>query len=173
MRTSAALLGLLCLVLTACGRGEQQIALPREPGSNATGYYCKMMLKEHHGPKGQILLKGWSEPLWFSSARDALTYVEQDLASEREVAGFWVNDMAQGTWETPAPGSWIDARSAWYVVGSEKAAAMGGNEAVPFKERVAADAFAEDHGGRVVTYDTARREIAEAPAPGAADGGGR
>jgi copper chaperone NosL len=65
--------------------------------------------------------------------RDALIYVDQDLPSENEIAGFWVNDMAQGTWERPAPGSWIEADKAWHVVGSSKTAAMGGGESVPFR----------------------------------------
>ena len=105
----AAISAILCLALAACGRGEEQLALPREPGPDAIGHICGMTLKEHQGPKGQVLPKGAQEPLWFSTVRDALTYVEQDIVSEREIAGFWVNDMALGTWEHPASGSWIDA----------------------------------------------------------------
>jgi copper chaperone NosL len=173
MRLAVGLVALVCAVLAACSGGEQQTAaVPREPGSEATGYYCGMTLKEHQGPKGQILLKTTDAPLWFSSVRDAMTYVEQDLTSERDLAGFWVNDMAQGAWEAPAPGSWIDARTAWYVVGSKKTAAMGGSEAVPFKERTAAEAFARDYNGHVSDYLAARREVADAPAASADGGGG-
>lgn len=172
MKLRAFAVVLACAALTACNTSEEQIASPREPDSHAVGYYCRMTLKEHTGPKGQILPKGSKDPLWFSSVRDALTYVEQDIVSDREFAGFWVNDMAQGTWEKPAPGSWIDARTAWYVVGSSKISAMGGNEAVPFKLRDAADAFAKDNGGHVTDYRAARREIAETPVSGMTSGGG-
>jgi copper chaperone NosL len=172
MRLKIAFALLTCLVFTACGKSEEQIASPREPDSNAVGYYCRMTLKEHQGPKGQILPKGWKDPLWFSSVRDALTYVEQDVVSDREISGFWVNDMAQGTWAAPAPGSWIDARTAWYVIGSTKMSSMGGNEAVPFKAREAAEAFAKDNGGHVSDYSAARREIAETPVSATTDGGG-
>ena len=55
---------------------------------HAIGYYCHMTLKEHVGPKGQILLNGSTVPLWFTSVRDALTYAQQDL-NESELAGFW------------------------------------------------------------------------------------
>jgi copper chaperone NosL len=147
------------LGLAACGRQETIVAVPREPGPNAAGYFCQMTLSEHKGPKGQILPKGWTEPLWFSSVRDALTYVEQEIVSDREIAGFWVNDMAQGTWEKPAPGSWIEAASALYVIGSSKASGMGGSEAVPFKDRSAAEAFAKVHGGEVAGYADARRAL--------------
>ncbi len=156
------------LVLLAACRGEpEEIAMPREPGPGAVGHYCRMMLSEHKGPKGQILPKGWTEPVWFSSVRDALTYVEQDIVSDREIAGFWVNDMAQGTWEHPAPGSWIDARKALFVIGSSKASGMGAAEAVPFKERTAAEGFARQYGGHIAEYLEARRAILAEPAAGA------
>jgi copper chaperone NosL len=153
---------LLALALAACGGEPEKIAMPLEPGPGAVGHYCRMTLAEHTGPKGQILPKGWDEPVWFSSVRDALTYVEQDIVSERELAGFWVNDMAQGTWEKPAPGSWIDARAALFVVGSSKTSGMGGGEAVPFRERGPAEAFADANGGQVVDYAQARRAMAVA-----------
>jgi copper chaperone NosL len=164
-------------LLAGCGQGEVVIATPREPGADAVGYYCRMTLAEHKGPKGQILLKGWAEPLWFSSVRDALTYVEADLVSEREMSGFWVNDMSkgswtQGSWDHPAPGSWIDARSAWFVVGSQLTSSMGGGEAVPFKDRTAAETFVSLHGGRVADYRGALSETAEAPMAGPRTGGG-
>jgi copper chaperone NosL len=158
----------LLLALAACGETTVAVApQPREPDANSIGFYCRMTLGEHTGPKGQILLKGWVDPFWFSSVRDALTYVAQDLVSEREMAGIWVNDMAQGTWEKPAPGSWIDARAAWYVVGSRRTAAMGGAEAVPFRERSAADDFMARHGGQIADYASALRYVAEPAESGA------
>ena len=159
MKRIASFCFLLYLGLAACGREETIVAVPREPGPDAVGYFCRMTLAEHAGPKGQILPKGWEEPLWFSSVRDALTYVEQEIVSDREIAGFWVNDMAQGTWEEPALGSWIEAASALYVIGSSKASGMGGSEAVPFKDRSAAEAFAKVHGGEVAGYVEARRAL--------------
>jgi len=147
----------MCVALAGCKGDTETAASPREPEPGNLGFYCRMALSEHQGPKGQILLKGVKDPFWFSSVRDALTYVSQDIVSEREMAGFWVNDMGQGTWEKPAPGSWIDARTAWFVVGSKMSSGMGGGEAVPFKEKSAAAAFAHDHGGRVTDYAEARQ----------------
>ena len=128
-----AILGLLLLI---AGCGENSVAVdphPREPNSHAIGHYCRMTLTEHVGPKGQILLEGWSEPLWFTSVHDAFTYIAQDLGNEAEMAGFWVNDMGQGSWEKPAPGSWIEAKSAFYVVESKKSASMGEARPCPSK----------------------------------------
>ena len=158
-----AILGLLVFV-TGCGESTVAVApQPREPNSHAIGHYCRMTLTEHVGPKGQLLLKGQSEPLWFTSVHDAFVYVAQDLVNETEMAGFWVNDMGQGTWEKPAPGSWIEAKGAFYVVESQKSAAMGGREAVPFKERARAQAFTKEYGGRIVYYREALALMPEAP----------
>jgi copper chaperone NosL len=153
------------LLLSACGNEQQQAALPREPDANAIGFFCRMGLAEHTGPKGQILPKGWTVPLWFSSVRDALTYAETEVFSEREMAGFWVNDMGQGTWQKPAPGAWVAAQAAWYVVESRMASGMGGSEAVPFKDKSAAEAFAKAQGGRVVDYAVAKRSMASGEPP--------
>jgi len=166
-----AILGLL-MVIAGCGDSGVAVApQPREPDSHAIGHYCRMTLTEHVGPKGQILLKERPEPLWFSSVHDAFVYVAQDLVNEHEMAGFWVNDMGQGSWEKPAPGSWIEAHEAFYVVGSRKSAAMGGNEAVPFKDRAQAQAFIEEFGGRIVDYREALALMPEAPSGIANDGG--
>ncbi len=153
----------LALLGAGCGEETASIPVPKEPGPGAMGYFCRMTLAEHQGPKGQILPKGWSEPLWFSSVRDALTYVGQDIISERELAAFWVNDMEQGSWEKPALGSWIDAQSAWYVIDSKKSSGMGGSEAVPFRRREAAQGFAAQFGGRVLGYAEARDAINTPP----------
>jgi copper chaperone NosL len=146
-------------MLCGCGSAEQQVAKPREPDANSVGFFCRMGLTEHVGPKAQILPKGWKDPLWFSSVRDALTYAETEVVSEREMAGFWVNDMEQGTWEKPAPGAWVAAQEAWYVIESRMASGMGGGEAVPFKDKRRAQVFANENGGQIVDYEEAKRSI--------------
>jgi copper chaperone NosL len=162
--TRLSALPLLCvalLLLTACGKGQQgALPAPQEPTSRAVGYYCNMVVTEHVGPKGQIFLKGKTDPVWFSSVRDTFTYIDEEVANEDELAAVWVNDMAAGSWEHPAPGNWVEARKAWYVVGSDMAAAMGGAEAVPFADRAKAEAFAGAHGGHIDDFPTARNELA-------------
>ena len=117
-----------------------------------------MNLAEHKGPKGQVLLKSGKDPLWFSSVRDALTYAQSEVVSEKEMAGFWVNDMAQGTWEKPAPGAWIEAKAAF--TSSEAIKARHGRHrgsAVPGAH--AAEAFAKENGGTVADYASALRSV--------------
>ena len=158
MTTRAALAVLLVLLHAACGKVATIAAKPQEPGPDAIGFYCRMTLAEHQGPKGQVLLKGWKDPLWFSSVRDALTYAQGEVVSDNEIAG---KDLAQGRRENPAPGSWIEAKAAHYVVGSTKSSGMGGVETVPFRNRDAAEAFAKQYGGSVTDYASALRSVAK------------
>lgn len=165
MTVKVLLMAIAVSLLGACGAQDEQVARPREPDAQSVGFFCRMGLAEHAGPKGQILPKGWSDPLWFSSVRDALSYAEMEVVSEREMAGFWVSDMAQGTWDKPAAGSWIAAQEAWYAVDSRRASGMGGSEAVPFSDKRAAEAFVKSNGGRVVDYAAAKRSVANGSLP--------
>ncbi|KAB2943161.1 MAG: nitrous oxide reductase accessory protein NosL [Hyphomicrobium sp.] len=171
MKRIAAVALSLALAVAGCDNGTGGVAAaPTEPDSHSAGYYCGMSLAEHAGPKGQLLLKGAVARFWFTSVRDALTYVGQDLVSEGEIDGFWVNDMGMGTWERPAAGSWIAADGALYVIGSNKTATMGGLEIVPFKERAKAEAFIHEFGGRIIDYAAVREEVVAAQTGAENDG---
>jgi len=156
------------LVLSACGEPEHEAAAPA-PGEltrEAIGYYCNMLVVDHHGPKGQVFIRGRDEPIWFTSVRDTITFTL--LPEEpKNIAAIYVNDMGRASWERPEPGTWIDARQALYVVGSDKMGGMGAPEAVPFADHAAAEAFASRHGGQVVPFDRVPRDyvLAVAPAP--------
>ena len=50
--------------------------------------------------------------------------------------------------------AWVEAEDAWYVVGSD-ARTPTGETVVSFADQEAADAFADDHGGEVVTWEAA------------------
>lgn len=149
-RPLRSLLAALTLVLAACGESQTPPPRPREPTGQAIGYYCRMTLTEHTGPKAQIFLPGEAEPLWFSSVRDGLIYTRLEGAG-RKLLAFYVNDMAVGDWDHPAPGAWMEAAKAIFVIGSTKSGGgMGGGEVVPFSNPAAAAAFVARHGGRIV-----------------------
>lgn len=150
-------LGILCaalalLALAAC-KEEAEPPAPHTLTDAAVGRYCGMMLTEHDGPKGQILLEGIDEPVWFSSARDALAFTF--LPEEpKDIAAIYVSDMgAATTWADPGADNWTDARAASFVIGSTAQGGMGGAEAVPFADPAKAAAFAAEHGGEVVAFD--------------------
>jgi copper chaperone NosL len=153
--------------LTSCSdEGAGEPPPPHSLTQDATGHYCGMLLAEHAGPKGQILLASRTEPVWFSSVRDTLTFLQ--LPEEpKDVAAIYVSDMANApSWEQPGGDNWILAEAAFFVVGSDREGGMGGAEAVPFSSEPAARAFAREHGGRVVAFDEAAKDLAGAPSEG-------
>ncbi|HET6466745.1 MAG TPA: nitrous oxide reductase accessory protein NosL [Geminicoccaceae bacterium] len=173
MRLEALLL-LLILLLAACGEGEEAATPPApvEPARSDIGYYCGMIIVDHPGPKAQIFLANREQPLWFTQVRDAIAFTR--LPEEpRDIRAVWLNDMARaGSWEAPAPGAWIAAGEAWYVLGSDRRGGMGAPEAVPFGTEAAAHAFAAAHGGRVLRLDEIRDDEVLGGEPLAPAGGG-
>lgn len=143
---------IFALVLAAC-KEDAVVPDPHVLTDAATGRYCGMMLVEHDGPKAQILLKGSDDPIWFSSARDAVVFTL--LPEEpRDIAAIYVSDMGQApTWEDPGADNWTDAQTASFVIGSDAQGGMGGNETVPFADRAEAEAFVDEHGGQIVAFD--------------------
>src|SRR5262249_50744597 len=65
---------LIPVALAACQKEEARIPAPRKMTAEAIGHYCGMNLFEHPGPKGQIFAASLIEPVWFSSARDAIAF---------------------------------------------------------------------------------------------------
>jgi copper chaperone NosL len=153
----------LALLTPGCSKEDTaSIPQPQAIATDSTGYYCGMLLSEHAGPKGQILLQSGKAPVWFSSVRDTFTFLR--LPEEpKDIAAIYVSDMAKApSWEHPGESNWIIAADAVFVVGSDREGGMGGAEAVPFGTQAAADAFAAEHGGRVVGFEEAKSALADA-----------
>ena len=131
---------------------------PHELTASAVGHYCGMNLMEHSGPKAQIILASRREPIWFSSARDALSFTM--LPEEpKDIRAIYVSDMGKApSWDDPGAGNWLDAKAAFFVVRSRKKGGMGADETVPFSERPAAETFARDNGGTVVAFAEVPRD---------------
>lgn len=143
---------LLTLPLLAC-REDGAASLPPETmTAAAVGRYCGMGLMEHDGPKGQVVLSRDMGAYWFSSARDTVAF--SMMPDEvKDYGGLYVSDMGKAaSWADPGADNWIDAKAAFYVVGADAEAAMGGAEIVPFGTREAAEAFARQKGGSVQVF---------------------
>jgi len=146
------------LLLGACQRQTEAPPAPFAMTEEAMGRYCGMNVLEHAGPKGQIILAKYDEPIWFSSARDAIAFTM--LPEEpKDIRAIYVSDMAKApSWDKPGADNWVDARQAFFVIGSDRKGGMGAAEAVPFSTEAAAEAFAKDHGGRTVRFDAVPRD---------------
>lgn len=154
---------LILVLLLVAGCREDPAAVtpppPQEISAGATGRYCGMALSEHDGPKAQILLKSQSEPVWFSSVRDVFAFTLMP-EEPKDIAAIYVHDLARAKdWNQPEAGMWVEARRAFFVLGSRKDSAMGAPEAFPFSEETAARAFAAAHGGRVVRFGEIREDF--------------
>jgi copper chaperone NosL len=154
LRIMVMLLGAV-LLLGGCNQNENASATLPPPvalDSQAMGVFCGMDVVEHPGPKGQIIVGSRIDPFWFTSARDAVAFTLMP-DQPRDIRAIYVSDMGHApSWEEPGATNWVDARKAFFVIGSRKQGGMGAAEAVPFGERAAADAFAARNGGSVVTF---------------------
>lgn len=151
---------LVALLLAACSEkpSPDDVPQPSVLTADAVGHFCGMIVAYHKGPKGQVFVTGRDTPLWFTSVRDTLAYtmLPEETAEARAI---YVTDMASAPdWDSPQNGSWIPAQQALYVVGSSRRGGMGAQEVVPFSQREAAQAFADQYGGNVVAFANIPRD---------------
>jgi len=148
----------LLIALAGCQKEAAKLPLPQRMTAEATGHYCGMNLLEHPGPKGQIFAASLIEPVWFSSVRDTIAFTM--LPDEpKDIQAIYVSDMAKASsWDKPGADNWVEARKALFVIGSRLKGGMGGDEAVPFSDRGAAEKFATENGGHIVTFDEVPRD---------------
>lgn len=148
------------LVALAASCGDSQTAAvpaPRELTRDAVGYFCGMTVLDHKGPKGQVILGDREQPLWFTSVRDAIAFTR--LPGEpKNIIAIYVTDVGRASWDTPEPGTWIDARKAFYVVGSRRVGGMQAPELAPFSRREDAERFMKQYGGKIYTFDAIPRD---------------
>jgi copper chaperone NosL len=161
---------LLAVLAAGCSeKNAAEVPPPQQLTSEAIGHYCGMNLLEHAGPKAQIILASREEPVWFSSARDAFAFTM--LPEEpKDIRAVYVSDMAKApSWENPGTTNWVEARQAFYVIGSAVKGGMGADETVPFSDKDAATKFTAENGGRVVSFAEVPRDYVLGSGPAAPD----
>lgn len=126
---------------------------PHRISFEARGHYCGMSLEEHEGPKAQALLRSQEQPIWFTAINQAVAFTL--LPEEpKDIAIIYVHDMGTAqNWAYPEHDSWINAHEAHFVIESTFVGGMGASDAVPFGTAAQAEAFAQQHGGRVVAFE--------------------
>lgn len=147
----------LVLSLSACRNGGPASAAAPPPVAeipdDARGHYCGMYMFEHPGPKGQVLIRDEDKPIWFSTIREVFAFsIMPD--EPKAILAIYVQDVAHlrpdGSFP---PDAWIDARQASYLAGSDHLGNMGVPDVLPFGDEAAAQAFQQEHGGRLVAFD--------------------
>lgn len=143
----------LCSLVACSDKPAPEVPQAQSLTREAIGYFCGMIVADHPGPKGQVILRERAEALWFSSVRDTLAYTR--LPEETDpVAAIYVTDVSRAvSWDAPGEDAWIEIHNAVYVVGSNRRGGMGAPEIVPFSSRIDAEAFTASFGGRILTLE--------------------
>lgn len=147
------LAALAAVILAGCSGGEQEVVAKPDPVHFESGdecHVCGMVITNFPGPKGQAFTEREQHTRKFCSTKDMFAWFLQPENENRDHT-LYVHNMAQTDWEHPDDTQLIDAREAFYVVGSERAGAMGPTLASFATETEAAD-FASEHGGEVFAF---------------------
>ncbi len=143
----------LLMGLTACGEApeEQVQATPVAFESGDECHVCGMIIMEFPGPKGEAIEARSGAVRKFCSTRDMLSWwLEPENRNLR--ATLFVHDMARSDWQHPDDRHLIDARSAFYVVGSALEGSMGPTLA-SYGSLAAAEQLVREQGGQVLRFD--------------------
>lgn len=162
---------LALLVLSICVGCEQRTGndpLQQPPVAFEAGdecHVCGMIIAHFPGPRGEAYVSRRAQPLKFCSTRDLFAWLLQPETAAI-VEQIYVHDMAQTDWAHPEDTHLIDARSAWFVVGSTRSGAMGPTLA-SFAEREDAQAFADRYAGSVLGFEAITFSVLESMMPSA------
>lgn len=116
-------------------------------------HLCGMLITRFDGPKGEVFRKELGEQVFkFCSTRDMFSYY-LDPENQRNVSQMLVHDMSKMPWGSDSIDDkyFMDAKTAWYVAGSQKTGAMGETLA-SFSQQKDAQAFANEFGGQVLSF---------------------
>ncbi|HEY0845269.1 MAG TPA: nitrous oxide reductase accessory protein NosL [Noviherbaspirillum sp.] len=152
----------IVVLLAACGKEVAQVAA-LEPGKDTACALDGMVLVDYPGPKAQMHFAEGA-PEFFCDITELFAMV---LAPEqkRPVTGIFVQDMGKADWAQPV-GHWVDAKAAFYVVGSRKHGSMGPTFG-SFANEQDALAFAQKEGGSVKRFEQITIEMVDKHASGA------
>ena len=149
------LLAFVSLFLTACSEDKKATEVTEVVGpvafeSGDECHVCGMIITELPGAKAQAVESRSTAVRKFCSTQDMLSWWLQPENHHLQ-AELYVHDVAKTPWEHPQDEHLIDARTAFYVLGSSVQGAMGPS-LVSFGTREAAELFADTKGGRVLSW---------------------
>jgi copper chaperone NosL len=137
------------LLMVACSQQTAQSNTPLDITLQTACSLDGMTLADYPGPKAQIHYAGQASPEFFCDLMEMFNiYLKPEQA--RKVVAIYVQDMGKTQWEEPK-GQWIDAKSAFYVIGSKKMGSMGPTFG-SFAKEVDAKKFASTNGGKVFAF---------------------
>jgi copper chaperone NosL len=146
--------------LTGCNDESTKTLSAQQTSAIESGdecHLCGMIIGNFDGPKGQLFERGQKHTKKFCSTRDMFAYL-LDPEHQHNIESVFVHDMAVTPWDKPEDDTYIDARKAWYVVGSDRKGAMGPTLA-SFSDQQAAETFAATYQGRLYRFEQLNLEL--------------
>jgi len=144
----------LLALLAGCNPAEQAVA-PVEPTRETTCSLDGMTLLDFPGPKAQIQYSTGAPDFFCSTMEMFSIYLQPE--QKKRITGIFTQDMGKTHWENPK-GNWFDAKNGFYVLDSKKMGAMGPTLGA-FARQEDAEAFAKQHGGKVLQFDQVTIEM--------------
>lgn len=151
----------LAALLIVAGCTTSTAVGPVDPKPDTACALDGMLLLEYPGPKAQMHYDQ-GPPDFFCDTTEMFAMVLKP-EQKRRVVAIYTQDMGQADWNRPI-GYWIDAKTAYYVVGSSRKGSMGVTIG-SFAREADAQGFARQYGGKVVRFN----EVT--PAMASLDGG--
>ena len=147
-------------LLSGCSEqaAQQRSLAPVEIDRSTSCELDGMLLADYPGPKAQIHFAGQDKPSVFC---DPVELFSTLLAGElvRAVQAVYVQDMGKADWNQPQ-GHWIDAKTAFYVLGSKRHGSMGPTIG-SFAQEADAAKFAAEHGGKVLRFGDIKADMVD------------
>ncbi|HQN47678.1 MAG TPA: nitrous oxide reductase accessory protein NosL [Rugosibacter sp.] len=147
---------LFVAVLAACNEPAEPV-MPQEITAGTSCSLDGMTLADFPGPKAQIQY-ATGNPDYFCDTMEMFSIYLQPEQKKR-ITGIFTQDMGKTSWEKPQ-GHWIDAKQAFYILGSKKNGSMGPTLA-SFALQQDAEKFAHKFGGRVLHFDQVTPEMVD------------
>jgi nitrous oxide reductase accessory protein NosL len=131
---------------------------------------CGMTIGDHYGPSAQVFYEGdhlpddSDRPAWFDSIGESIDYLERQERRGYGKLAMYVVDYSQvdyRIYEHDVPristhtdaDAFVDVHEVTFVVESDVHGAMGG-DSIPFSNSEDAAAFADEHGGETLEFDS-------------------
>lgn len=147
---------LIVAAVAACTNPDTTAVQAKDVTRETTCSLDGMTLMDYPGPKAQIVYdKG--EPDFFCDTIEMFSIFLKPEQS-KPVRAVYVQDMGQADWNNPT-GHWIDAKTAFYVVGSKRRGSMGPTIASYAREQDARE-LAGKEGGRVLRFAEVKPDMA-------------
>lgn len=141
-------------LLSACGGQSDKEAMVHKAVAIEQGeecHLCGMIIGNFPGPKGEAYSSTTDNVEKFCSTRDLFSFILQP-ENKRQIREVYVHDMSKTNWDKPSDEKFIDAREAWFVIGSSKKGAMG-KTLGSFSDKADAEVFIQEFGGKLYRFD--------------------